>query len=213
MMITKVKKVYQDDEKKWMKKEAKKQARFYLLLGKEPLKWRKMTCNMNQMMNCATWVTKGEIVLIYALTHHLWAQEIQSKDSMCQHKETQAEPLNAVPSIPELVPAHGKKISVSSIIEIQYLEAMVQLTSENSSASEAIKAVHTVDTVVWGQQRHLLLRYKNYMNAFKALKKWRFVRWLLILKWSRMTRELIATKFIRLQLWMRMFKICWLLNM
>ena len=37
MMITKVKKAYQDDEKKQTKKEAKKQAWFYLLLGKEPL--------------------------------------------------------------------------------------------------------------------------------------------------------------------------------
>lgn len=60
---------------------------------------------------------------------------------------------------------------MSSIIETQYLEATAQLMSENSSASEAIKAVHTVDTVAWGQQSYLLLRYKNYMNAFKALKK------------------------------------------
>ena len=44
--------------------------------------------------------------------------------------------------------------------------------SDKLSASEAIKAVYTIDTVIWGQVRHLPLRLdKSYMNAFTALKK------------------------------------------
>ena len=89
-----------------------------------------------------------------------------------KHKETQTEPFNAVSSILVRVQAQGKNISVSSIIELRYLEAIAQLISENLTASEAIKAVHIVDTVVWGQKRHIPLRLdENYLSAFKALKK------------------------------------------
>ena len=49
---------------------------------------------------------------------------------------------------------------------------MALLISENLSRSEAIKAVHTVDIVVWGQKRHLPFKLdKNYVSAFKVLRK------------------------------------------
>jgi len=55
-----------------------------------------------------------------------------------------------------------------------FKEAMALLMSENLSASEALKAVYTVDTVVWGQTRLLPLRLdKSYMSAYKKLKKLR----------------------------------------
>ena len=60
----------------------------------------------------------------------------------------------------------------STLVEPRYLEAMALLMSDNLSATEAIKAVYTIDTVVWGQKRFLPLRLdKAYTNAFSALKK------------------------------------------
>ena len=53
MMITKVTKAYQNDEKKLMKKELKSRLGLYLVLGRE-LRWMKMTCKENQMIDCAT---------------------------------------------------------------------------------------------------------------------------------------------------------------
>ena len=44
--------------------------------------------------------------------------------------------------------------------------------SENLSASEAIRAINIIDTVIWGQVRYLPLRLdKSYMKAYKKLKK------------------------------------------
>ena len=60
----------------------------------------------------------------------------------------------------------------SNLIESRYLEAMSLLMSDGLSASEAIRAVYNLDTVVWKQNRHLPLRLdKPYMKAFKRLKK------------------------------------------
>ena len=76
---------------------------------------------------------------------------------------------------PQTVPVRLKSVrgeKWSSLIEPRYLEAMALLMSDNLSASEAVKAVYTIDTVIWGQVRHLSLRLdKSYMNAFTALKK------------------------------------------
>ena len=56
-------------------------------------------------------------------------------------------------------------------IKPEYLEAMT-LMSENFSATEALKAVHIVDTVIWKQTRYLPLRLdKHYMNSLRLLKK------------------------------------------
>ena len=73
------------------------------------------------------------------------------------------------------VPLRIERVKGSGIfanVEPRYLEAMSLLMSENLSASEAVKAVHIIDTVIWGQTRHLPLRLeKHYMNSFKLLKK------------------------------------------
>ena len=73
------------------------------------------------------------------------------------------------------IPLRIERVKGSGIfanVEPRYLEAMSLLMSENLSASEAVKAVHIIDTVVWGQVRHLPLRLeKHYMNSFKLLKK------------------------------------------
>ena len=42
-------------------------------------------------------------------------------------------------------------------IKPEYLEAMTLMMSENFSATEALKAVHIVDTVIWKQTHHLPL--------------------------------------------------------
>ena len=57
-------------------------------------------------------------------------------------------------------------------ISAKYLEAMSILMADGLSAPEALKAVHTIDTVVWGQTRFLPLRMdKSYLNMTKKLKK------------------------------------------
>ena len=44
--------------------------------------------------------------------------------------------------------------------------------SDNLSASEAIKSVYIVDTVIWKQKRHLPLEMdKDYVNLMEKLKK------------------------------------------
>ena len=46
------------------------------------------------------------------------------------------------------------------------------MMSENFSATDALKAVHIVDTVIWKQTRHLPLRLdKLYINSLQLLKK------------------------------------------
>ena len=58
-------------------------------------------------------------------------------------------------------------------IKPEYLEAMTLMMSENFSATEILKAVHLVDTVIWKQTRHLPLRLdKVYMNSLQLSKKW-----------------------------------------
>ena len=177
MMITKVTKAYQDDEKNRMKKEAEKQSRILSALGKRTIEVEKgdlqeestdELCNLHNEWEYSfdTCIDTPPV----STANSIKRQHLSEKS--LQDKETQTEPLNAVPSIPVCVQGQGKKISMSSIIGPRYLEAMALLMSENLSASEAIKVVHTVDTVIWGQKRHLPLRLdKNYMSAFKALKK------------------------------------------
>ena len=60
----------------------------------------------------------------------------------------------------------------TKLVEPRYLEAMSLLMSDNMSASEAIKAVYIVDTVIWNQTRHLPLEMdKDYVNLMEKLKK------------------------------------------
>ena len=57
-------------------------------------------------------------------------------------------------------------------IKPEYLEAMTLMMSENFSATEILKAVHLVDTVIWKQTRRLPLRLdKVYMNSLQLSKK------------------------------------------
>ena len=54
----------------------------------------------------------------------------------------------------------------------EFLEAMTLMMSENFSPTEALKAVHIVDTVIWKQTCHLPLRFdKLYINSLQLLKK------------------------------------------
>ena len=49
---------------------------------------------------------------------------------------------------------------------------MTLMMSENFSATDALKAVHIVDTVIWKQTHHLPLRLdKLYINSLQLLKK------------------------------------------
>ena len=49
---------------------------------------------------------------------------------------------------------------------------MTLMMPGNLSATEAVKAVHVVDTVIWEQIRHLPLRLgKLYLNSLQLLKK------------------------------------------
>ena len=49
---------------------------------------------------------------------------------------------------------------------------MSLLMSDNLRATEAIKVVHTVDTVIWKQKRHLPLELdKAYTNTYAKVKK------------------------------------------
>ena len=71
------------------------------------------------------------------------------------------------PKIPQLHCLESKRH-----IYPKYLEAMSILMADGLSAPEAVKAVHTIDTVVWGQSRLLPLRLdKSYLNMSRKLKK------------------------------------------
>ena len=60
----------------------------------------------------------------------------------------------------------------ATLIQPRCLKAVSQLMSENMSASEAIKAVHIVDTKIWGQTRHLPPELaKQYTKSLSKLKK------------------------------------------
>ena len=86
-----------------------------------------------------------------------------------KNTEVQTEPYELIGDIPVRIVNKNDKCN---LVEPRYLEAISLLMSENLSASEAIKAVHIIDTVVWGQTRILPLRLdKVYMNSRKKLKK------------------------------------------
>ena len=54
----------------------------------------------------------------------------------------------------------------------EYLETMTLIMSENFSATEALKAVHIVDTLIWKQICHLPLRLdKLYISSLDFLNK------------------------------------------
>ena len=96
-------------------------------------------------------------------------EQKQTPPKVTKNSEVQTEPCGSPENVPvRTVNKHGK----CNLIEARYLEGLSLLMAENLSASEAIKAVHIVDTVIWGQVRHLPLRLdKVYMKAYKTLKK------------------------------------------
>ena len=58
------------------------------------------------------------------------------------------------------------------VIDARYSEAMSILMADGLSAPESVKAVYTIDTVVWGQVRFLPLHLdKHYINMSRMLKK------------------------------------------
>ena len=68
----------------------------------------------------------------------------------------------------ESLPGSG----VFAKLKPEFLEAMTLMMSENFSPTEAVKAVHIVDTVIWKQTCHLPLRLdKLYINPLQLLKK------------------------------------------
>ena len=90
------------------------------------------------------------------------------------HVERSSKAVQTDPQLYTEVPVRIKstKSESGTLIEPRYLEAMSQLMSENMSASEAIKAVHIIDTKVWGQTRHLPLELdKQYTKSLSKLKK------------------------------------------
>ena len=89
------------------------------------------------------------------------------------------------------------------------MDAMALLLSENLSVSTAIKAVHAVDIIVWGQKRHLPLRLdKNYTNVFKVLKKVNIREVTADFAMIQNDQGANGEKNYQLQFWIRMFKIC-----
>ena len=62
--------------------------------------------------------------------------------------------------------------AVFAKIKPEYLETMTLMMSENFSATEALKTVPIIDTIIWKQTRHLPLRLdKLYINSLLLLKK------------------------------------------
>ena len=85
--------------------------------------------------------------------------------SNLKHSATQTDEKMFIKTVPVRVTTSNYERS-STLIEPHYLEAVALLMSDNLSASEAVRAVHTIDTIIWGQKRHLPLRLdKSYMNA------------------------------------------------
>ena len=104
------------------------------------------------------------------ITRRMSRQRTAEKELV--HKAVQTDlasvPSPSVPLRTERIPGSG----VFSNVEPRYLDAMSILMSENLSASESVKAVYIVDTIIWKQIRHLPLRLeKHYMNTFNLLKK------------------------------------------
>ena len=98
-------------------------------------------------------------------------QEMNPRNTfrISKNTEVQTEPYELIGDVPVRI---VNKKNKCNLVEPRYLEAISLLMSENLSASEAIKAVHIIDTVVWGQIRILPLRLdKVYMNSRKKLKK------------------------------------------
>ena len=82
--------------------------------------------------------------------------------TISQSVQTDSESFPKVPLRIERV----KGSAVYAIVEPRYLEATSLLMSENLSESEAVKAVHILDTVIWGQTRHLPLKLEALHELF-----------------------------------------------
>ena len=66
----------------------------------------------------------------------------------------------------------NEKTGIYHTVDPDYLKCMALIMSENLSASEAIKVVHIMFTVIYKQIRHLPLRLeKNYVKAVQRLRK------------------------------------------
>ena len=110
-------------------------------------------------------------VLLSPLSSTSSKQTIVTRRSAEQSKQPQKVEQVGVPSKPVRI-ERIKGSGTSHQIDPKYLKAMPLIMADNKSASEAIKVVHTVDTVIHDQVRHLPLRLeKHYVNAVQRLKK------------------------------------------
>ena len=77
--------------------------------------------------------------------------------------------------VPIVIPLRIESSPSSGVfgkIKPEYLEAMTLMMSENFSATEALKAAHIEDTVIWKQTRHLPLQLdKLYISSLDFLNK------------------------------------------
>lgn len=175
MMVTKVTNDFKREERERMQKEARTQARRSFALGNKS----EEISNIEVFSDAESQASDGQDTEweenydeIVNTPHINTRQSIKRRLANANdvtHVSTQTEVLNTIPLD---IPVRVKKNERKAPVEPRYLEAMGLLMSENLSASEALKAVHVVDTVVWGQTRHLPLRLdKGYMNAHAKLKK------------------------------------------
>ena len=156
MLLSKVTNEYLEAERARMKTEAHKEARRQSALG----------------LSSSSSTQKGDDEIIEDMNiddydnedDNNWDEDYsvsaRSEPSVDKSKQTSCNDIQDTPL--RMKPLRANRSS--SLVEPRYLEAMALLMSDNLSASEAIKVVYTIDTVVWGQTRFLPF-------ALSALKK------------------------------------------
>ena len=179
MMVTKVTKEFQEQELQRKKKEAISQARMISAMKETSLPVMDLNESQSDVEEVPDddWIMSinelGSLDLNSTAIHYETRRSILSSSSNTSkcHASTQTDLTDfAMPNVPIRIASSRNKSS--RLIEPRYLEAMSLLMSDNLSATEAIKAVYTVDTVIWKQKRHLPLELdKDYMNVYAKVKK------------------------------------------
>ena len=179
MLVTKVTKEYAEQEQRRMKQEAVKQSRLASAYANfdSPLSQDSDSSDSDELDmddSFVSGISANTTPISTSSTLNIMTRKrsglITNVSPCVTHQSTQTDK-----DFSQRIPLRIERVKGSGIfanVEPRYLEAMSLLMSENLSASEAVKAVHIIDTVVWGQVRHLPLRLeKHYMNSFKLLKK------------------------------------------
>ena len=96
----------------------------------------------------------------------------QKSFSAAEQKVDTASRTKFVPIVIPLRIESSPSSGVFGKIKPEYLEAMTLMMSENFSATEALKAAHIEDTVIWKQTLHLPLQLdKLYISSLDFLNK------------------------------------------